>query len=251
MKSRIVVAILALGLATAQAGAQQLELGAVATGTASEVGAVFQFRASSAGLLTVVIRATAEGDLALTVGDEDGQPLAGGHSDQDLNGNAGAEQLVVTIPRAGAYTVRVRSWGEGGPFQIGASWLSFPALETPADPDGAPSRAIDLTTAQQSRQDALDHATGDYWDWFVITADRAGTLTVVTRAEEGDLALEAYQPGAYAYPAERSDADLQESGGNEALTLAVTAGQKLFFRVVDIGGFAPVSYRLQVSFMAD
>jgi hypothetical protein len=249
--SRLIVAVLAAGLVTASAAAQQLELGAVTTGTASEEGAVFQFRAASAGLLTVVVRASADGDLAITVGDEDGQPLAGGHADQDLNGNAGAEQLAVTVPRAGVYTVRVRSWNGSTPFQVGASWLAFPALETPEDPDGRPGNATVLAAAQQSRQDALDHATGDYWDWFVITADHAGTLTVVTRAEEGDLALEAYQPGAFTFPAERSDADLQGSSGSEALTLAVAAGQKLFFRVVDIGGYAPVSYRLQVSFIAD
>jgi hypothetical protein len=251
MKSRIAVAVLALGFAAPPAAAQQLELGAVITGTASDEGAVYQFRAASAGLLTVVVRATGEGDLAITVGDEDGQPLANGHGDQDLNGNAGAEQLVVTIPRAGSYTVRIRSWSGEASFQVGASWLPFAALETPADPDGRPGNSTALAAEQQSRQDALDHAAGDYWDWFVITAEQAGTLTVVTRAEEGDLALEAYNPGAYTYPAERSDADLQGSSGSEALTLAVTAGQRLFFRVVDIGGYAPVSYRLQVSFIAD
>lgn len=251
MKSRVVVAFLALGLVVAQAGAQQLTLGSVTTGTASEQGVVLQFTATSAGLLTVVIRSSADGDIVLTVGDEDGQPLAGGHSDQDLNGNAGAEQLVVTIPRAGTYTVRVGSWGGPVPFQIGASWLPFPALELPADPDGSPSRATALTTAQQNRQDALDPATGDYWDWYVITAEQAGTLTVVTRADEGDVALEAYHPGAFGSSAERSDSDLQGSTGNEALTLAVTAGQKLFFKVVDIGGQAAITYRLQVSFIPD
>lgn len=251
MHSRIVVTALALTLIASPGAAQQLEVGAVTTGTASEEGAVFPFRASSAGLLTVVVRATADGDLAVTVGDEDGQPLAGGHADADLNGNAGAEQLVVTIPRAGSYTVRIRSWTGSTPFQVGASWLAFPALETPADPDGRPGSATALGTEQQSRQDALDQAAGDYWDWYVVTADRAGTLTVVTRAEEGDIALEAYNPGAYTYPAERSDADLQGSAGSEALTLAVTAGQRLYFRVVDIGGYGPVSYRLQVSFIAD
>jgi hypothetical protein len=251
MKSRVAVALLALGLGAAQAGAQQLTLGSLTTGTASDQGTLYQFNAASAGLLTVVIRATADGDIVLTVGDEDGQPLSGGHSDQDLNGNAGAEQLVVTIPRAGTYTVRVASWGGSVPFQIGASWLSFPALELPVDPDGAPSRATALGTAQQSRQDGLDHATGDYWDWYVITAEAAGTLTVATRAEEGDVALEAYQPGSFGNPSERSDSDLQGSGGNEALTLAVTAGQKLFFKVVDIGGQAATSYRLQVSFIPD
>ncbi len=251
MKSRIVVAILALGLGAAQAEAQQLAVGSVTTGTASDQGTMFQFNAASAGLLTVVVRGAADGDLVLSVGDEDGQPLAGGHSDQDLNGSAGAEQLVVTIPRAGSYTVRVASWGGTVSFEIGASWLSFPALELPADPDGAPSRATRLTTAQQNRQDALDHATGDYWDWYVVTADGAGTLTVVTRAEEGDVALEAYLPGSFGNPSERSDSDLQGSGGNEALTLAVTAGQQLYFRVVDIRGQGAMSYRLQVSFIPD
>jgi hypothetical protein len=244
--------LMVLGLAAVPAAAQELELGRVTTATASGDGSMFQFRATSAGMLTVVVRGTGAGDLALGVGDQDGQMLPGGHSDQDIGGKVGAEQLAVAIPRAGLYTVRVGAWGETVSFQIGASWVPFPELETPADPDGAPSRATALTTAQQNVQESLDGSAGDYWDWFVITADRAGTLTVVTRAPEGDLALELYEPGSYASPSERSDADLQDSGGNEALTLAVTAGQKLFFRVVDIGGGdSPVSYRLQVSFIPD
>ena len=251
MRSRMVSVLLGLGLVAAPVAAQQLEPGRVVTGTASDQDAVFQFRAASAGVLTVVVRATGEGDLSLVVGDEDGQMLPDGHSDQDLSGNAGAEQVTVTIPRAGVYSARVRTWSGTVPFQIGASWLSFPALETPADPDGAPSRATVLTTGQQNVQDALDASTGDHWDWFVITADRAGTLTVVTRAAEGDLALEAYEPGSYLSPSERSDQDLQESGGNEALTLTVAAGQKLYFKVVEIGGGTALSYRLQVAFIPD
>jgi hypothetical protein len=100
-------------------------------------------------------------------------------------------------------------------------------------------------------QDSLDAQSGDYWDWFVVTVERAGTLTVVTRAPEGDIALEAYHPGEFQRPVERSDQDLQETGGNEALTLVVAAGEKLYFRVVEIGSGEMVRYRLQTSFIPD
>ena len=72
---------------------------------------------------------------------------------------------------------------------------------------------------------------GDYWDWFVLKAEKGGTLTVATRAEEGDLILEAFSPGEFAEALERSDQDLQGNGGNEALTLVVDPGDEFFFKV--------------------
>jgi len=87
-------------------------VGAVATGAAiqlaplpigkSDAGvaaadkpAVYEFKAASAGLLSVVVQG--DGDLALVVVDEDGQALPEGSSDRDLNGSSGAEQVLVTL----------------------------------------------------------------------------------------------------------------------------------------------------------
>lgn len=245
--------LLLLGGLWSTGAAQQLELGRLTKGsTADEHVATFAFRSASAGILTVAVRSASESDLVLVVTDMDGQPLPNGRSDQDVGGDTGAEQFAVTIPRADDYQVRVETFGSGdATFQIGASWLGFPSLETPADPNGSPRSATRLPMEQQTLDEALDGAAGDYWDWFALSTSRSGTLTVATRAEDGDLVLEAFREGAYAEPMERSDQDLQESGGNEALTLSVRAGETLYFKVSAFGGATTVAYRLQVGFIPD
>jgi hypothetical protein len=245
---------LLVGLAFASSlTAQQLEIGGVVSGSTSDMDvADFPFPASSAGVLTVAVRSTDETDLILVVTDADGQPLPEGRSDQDMGGNTGAEQFAVTIPRAGSYRVRVERYGSGtAAFRLGASWVAFPALEVPPDPDGSPSSATPIRIGQAVMQESLNGKMGDYWDWYVFSANQSGTLTVATRAEEGDLVIEAFEEGSYGEPMERSDQDLQEKGGNEALTLIVTRGQRLYFKVSAFDEGAEIAYRLQVGFMPE
>lgn len=248
----IAACLLLLALAPA-AQAQRLETGSIATGkTSDEDPASFEFRASSAGVLTVVVRAEGDTDLTLAVTDADGQPLPDGESDQDIGGNTGAEQFAVTLPRAGTYRVIVQTYGWGtSSFRIAASWLEFPDLEVPADPDGSPSAAMRLAAEQQSVSNSIDGSAGDYWDWYVITGDRAGTVTVATRTEDGDLVLEAFEEGAYTEPLEYSDQDLQGSSGNEALTLSLAEGQSLYFKVKAFSEGSAIEYRLIVGFIPD
>lgn len=235
------------------ASAQQLELGRIVSASSSGAGgASFEFAAKSAGILTVVARSTDQSDIVLSVTDLDGQQLPNGRSDQDIGGNTGAEQLAITIPRTGTYRVIVESLGGGtAAFTIGASWLSFPELEVPADPDGSPSTAHSLGLEQQTVEQSLDGSQGDYWDWFVFSSDRAGTLTVATRAEEGDLVLQAFQEGEYNEALEHSDQDLQGVSGNEALTLVVEPGQRFYFKVSAFSEGAAIDYRLQIGFMPE
>ncbi len=247
------------------ASAQQLQAGRVIGATTSanpNVVTTFAFQAESAGVLTVVVRSIDETDLVLSVTDADGQPLPDARSGQDLGGDSGAEQLAVTLPRAGWYQVRVEPNSMGvAAFRIGASWLPFADLEFPVDPDGSPSTAIPLPPEQQTHHDSLDEVMGDYWDWFVIVPDRAGTLTVVTRmallpgallvAEEGDLVLQAFEEDSYAEAWESSDQDLQGVLGHEALTLSVVPGEPIYFRVWAYSSSDPINYRLLVSFIPD
>lgn len=228
-----------------------LTLGKVAEGMIGiDGGAAFGFEAASAGVLTVVARSKDESDIFLVVTDADGQPLPNGRSDQDMGGNSGAEQFAVTLPRAGRYLVRVENYGgEQLPFRLGASWLPFPELAVPPDPDGSPSSAVVIRVGQDTREDSLDGTSGDYWDWFVLRAEKGGTLTVATRAEEGDLILEAYSPGEFADALERSDQDLQGKGGNEALTLVVDPGDEFYFKVSAFSQGSTIPYRLQVGFI--
>ena len=248
------LAFLLAGVSLAsKAGAQQLEPGQIVGGsTSDEEVAAFQFRAESAGILTVIVRSADETDLVLRVTDADGQPLPNGESDQDLGGNSGAEQFAVTIPRPGTYMVRVETYGWGkSTFRLGSSWIAFPDLEVPPDPDGSPSTAIELAVEQQTVGNSIDGNAGDYWDWYVLSSKRSGTLTIATRAEEGDLVLEAYNDGEYTEPMESSDQDLQGVSGNEALTLSVTKGEKVYFRVRAFSEGSSLQYRLQVGFIPD
>jgi hypothetical protein len=234
--------------------AQRLSIGSVTGGTTSSGNpASFQYRAESAGILTVAIRSTDETDLVLVVTDADGQVLPEGRSDQDLDGDGGAEQVAITLPRPGLYQVRVEPYSSGlSSFRIGASWLGFPDLEQPGDADGTPSTARSITIQQGPINDMLDPTSGDHWDWYALRADRAGMLTVATRASDGDLVLEAFAEGNFGDSEERSDQDLQGTSGNEALTLSVTPGQTLYFKVSMYGNpDNPISYRLSIGFIPD
>ncbi len=253
LKPLAIVGLLIPALAADPAVAQQIRPGQIVDASTSDSKpASFPFTAESAGVLTVVVRASSENDLVLMVTDSDGQPLPEGRSDQDLGGDRGAEQSAVTLPRAGTYMVRVEPFGGGMVrFRMGASWLPFPDLEIPADPDGSPSGARQLPAEQTRIDDSIDGSQGDYWDWFVVTANRAGTLTVATRADEGDLVLEAFEEGEYSTAMERSDQDLQEVLGNEAITLAVQPEQKIYFKVSPVSDGQAVSYRFQIGFIPD
>lgn len=232
-------------------GPSYLDSGKVVEGSTGWEGAAsYGFKAESAGVLTIVVRSGDGTDLYLLVTDSDGQPLPDGRSDQDLGGDAGSEQFAVTLPRAGDYRIRVETYEESqSSFKIGVSWLSFPALAVPADPDGSPGAAIRIKLGQDTRTDSIDGTSGDYWDWFVLKAEEGGTLTVATRAEDGDLILEAFFPGEFTEAMERSDQDLQGTGGNEALTLVVEAGEEFFFKVSAFSQGSVIPYRLQVGFI--
>ena len=108
-----------------------------------------------------------------------------------------------------------------------------------------------MAVEQQSVRNSIDGNSGDYWDWYVLTAKRSGTLTVLTRAEEGDLVLEAFTDGEYTEPMESSDQDLQGVSGNEALTLSVMEGETVYFKVRAFSEGSSIQYRLQVGFIPD
>ncbi len=220
--------------------------------TSTAAVASYEFNAPTAGVLTVVVRTTSQTDLVLLVTDADGQALPEGRSDQDIGGDSGAEQLAITLPRAGAYSVLVQPFSSGlGEFRIGASWLEFSELERPGDADGSPSTASPLAVGQ-GINDTIDPSMGDYWDWFSIQITQSGQLTVATRAEEGDLVLESFNEGEFAEPSEHSDQDLQEVSGNEAIVLFVTAGQTLYFKVSAFSSIGEaIAYRLTAGLIPD
>lgn len=250
--SRLALACLLLLAVSAPLAAQSpLPVGSTAAGALGANGeaARYRFLASGSGVLTVVAHGT--DDLTLAVMDEDGQPVADGTADRDLNGNVGSELLSVVLTEGGTYLVEVRSHGsEGGSFTVGGAWVPMPAFARPADPDGRPSRAGRLTIGA-THTDALHPDEGDQWDWFTVSVTERTTLVVVTRMDEGvqgDLALEVYLDSDYSTPAVQSDQDLQGNLGNESVTVDVRAGQPMHIKVRSLSSSGDaIPYRVSIT----
>jgi hypothetical protein len=235
-------------LSARQAGSA-LPIGKSDAGQASDNSpANYQFKAATAGILTVAV--VGDGDIELVVTDEDGQPVQDGTSDNDLFGSTGTEKVSVVLPEAGAYRVQVRTVdGGSSKFQIGGSWISMTALARPADPDRRPGQARALEVGK-SHEDSIDTARGDPWDWFVFTPAQAGTLAIILRPvskESFDLTLETYAAGDFTKATASSDQDLQGHAANESISIDVPAGQKVYVKVYAGFGSASGKYRLSSS----
>lgn len=207
---------------------------------------VFAATAASAGLLAVVLTSeTGDADLVLSVCDEDGQLMSEGRSDRDYQGNRGHEFVSLVLPEAGTYLVIVEcsSGAEKASFALSAAFAAAPAFASATpDADSRPSRATAVTVGKPI-EDTL--GGGDTWDWFAVRAEAAGTLTILTKAAEGDLKLEAYNEGNYRAAVAQSDQDLQGVKGNESLNLEVEAGQTIYVKVSTFfSGSEVVPYRL-------
>jgi hypothetical protein len=247
------LAVLSL-LAVPLAAQAPLPIGSKASGTtSSEAPAEFRFTPPSAGVLTIVVRGN--DDLTIQVVDEDGQLVPMGTADGDNNGSTGLEYLAVPIGQADPLRVRVTLLsddGGSGAFTISAAFLAEEGFAQAADPDRRPSLARALTVGG-AMEESLNPEEGDRWDWFVIRASEAMTVTVLTRMDEGstgDLVLSAFTGGNMDAEIAHSDQDLQGHLGNESVTVALKAGDVLHIKVAslqDSGGAAP--YRISVGRM--
>lgn len=233
----LTAAVLLSNVGSAAQQAAPLPLGKVEAGVATaQKATVYEFKAATAGLLSVAIQG--DGDIALVVVDEDGQSIPEGTSDRDLHGSSGAEQVMVTLTEPGTYRVQVRLLDGQGKYQIGAAWIPFPARARPSDPDKRPGTARPVEPGT-SYEDSLDAATGDAWDWYVFTPKTSGTLTVVLRPvgeSQVDLQLDVYATADFSRSTVRSDQDMQDNPANESATLDVKAGQKIYVKVTTLNG---------------
>ena len=252
----IALAILFAALVSPSAGAGEaaqatgvLQLGATASGqVGGDQPAVLEFEAETAGILTVVVRGTGGADLILAVTDDLGQALGDARSDQDLGGDTSAEHLMAPITVPGIYHVRVEAFSGQSGFEIAAGWIAFPSMETAVDADSRPTGAIKLVPGAPMN-DALNPNEGDAWDWYAVTSDAGGVLTVLTEAPEGDLALEVFAEGDFGEALQRSDQDTGGVSGNESITMRIEAGQTLYFKVSPVFSFGdaiPYSIRAGV-----
>ncbi len=236
--------LLSAGLAGAQ-DHRDLPLGEM---TAAQLvtgdGATFRFIAETSGLLTVMIHGD-DIDLFIEVTDAIGLLVEEGRVDLDLFGNAGAEHFSRALRRPGEYRVRVGSFMEElGEFSIGATWLPVVAIEVPPDPDGSPDTATMLVPGTPL-EDTLDDAVGDAVDWYIVEATADIVVTVITEGED-DVFLEAYVDGDFSSYTDRSDQDLQGSGGNESVTVRLRTDEKAYFKVMPFSGSVRYSIRAGV-----
>lgn len=249
--ARLAILVVLLGCAASVLAAtfqsSPLPMGTPADATLGADGsAVFDFQADGAGLLSVSVYTSGDADLYLTLADEYGQSLAS--SDSDLGSHMGSEVLSAPIRIPGPYQVVVHSRGGGAGFRILGAWLPTPGMELPADPDGNPGDATQLTVGTP-HSDSIDPDSADGWDWFSVTVADGGLVSVVVEAPEGDLALELYRDGHFGEAAERSDQDLEDVSGNEAITVRAQAGETLYFKVLPVFGNQAIAYTIRVGVM--
>jgi len=227
-----------------------LQLGSTASGlVAGGKPAVFEFEAETAGVLTVVVRGAGGADLILLVTDDIGQALGDARSDQDLGGDASAEQLMTALTVPGTYHVRVEAYSGQSSFEIAAGWIAFPSMEAAADADSRPTEATSLVPGTPV-SDSLDPNAGDGWDWYAVTSETGGLITVLTESSEGDLALEVFAEGEFGEAITRSDQDTGGVSGNESITMRIEAGQTLYFKVSPVFSFGEaVPYTIRAGVM--
>ena len=247
------IAVLALVAFPLAAQAPLPTNGKVSGTTTAGAPAEYRFTPPSAGVLTVVVRAN--DDVTITVTDEDGQMLTGGYADSDNNGSTGLEFLAIPLGSTDQVRILVTMLSEEdgtGAFTIGGTFVAEEGFAQVADPDRRPSLARTIAVGS-AMEDAVHPDEGDRWDWYVIRATEAMTVTVMTRMEagvEGDLVLTAYTGGVFDSEVAQSDQDLQEVLGNESVTVTLKAGDVLHVKVASLsetGGAAP--YRISVGRM--
>lgn len=247
--TRTVTAALAACLMSTVPGAAQtpLPMGTMLESTVTGDGvSSFLVEVAEAGFLTVVARSVDGEDIRLSITDDEGQLLPDGRVDADLDGDMGAEQTVIALPRPGRYQVRVETYGlRGTAFSVGGSFLASPLVAVPPDPDGKPSGAIALAVGAD-HSDVIDPAAGDGYDWFVFDVAEAGVLTVLTRSSDGDLALDLFVGDDFHEPTQSSDQDQGGVLGNESVTVDVEVGQVVRVRVGPsyVGVAARTTYRI-------
>ncbi len=223
--------ILALPLsATAFAETDPLPLGKSEQGQASpDEPRVYSVTVDGPGILTVAVRSGNGEDLGINIADAHGQTLANGYGDIDEFGILGDEQLASTLGSAGDYLVYISAYDQHATYTIGASYLPMAEAELPEDPLGAPDTASPLKPGQKMG-DTIRPARGDHYDWYRVTPEHNGVLTVYTRGAE-DVILEAYQEGEYHDSLATADGTDQTAMGNESITLDVRENEPVYFRV--------------------
>lgn len=225
--------------------AESLPLGETIEGSTGNPDiASYEFQTESAGVLTVIVRATS--DVVINVVDELGVQIVDGYVDTDYYGDGGAEQGAIIIGEAGDYQVRIEPLSGTADFVLAANWLPFEAVGRKADPQGTPDESIHMGIGK-IYNGLIRESLGDRQDWYRVEAARDGVLNVSTRTPGSDVVLEYYQDGNFGSSVERSDQDLDGDTGRESITVNAREGQVYYFVVTAFSSDADYSVRAMIS----
>ena len=193
--------------------------------------AVFRFEADKAGGLAVVARGEDGLDLALELTDDTGQAVYNGYGDGDWFGDLAWEQAVLPMPREGVYRLYVDAIEGDGEVEVLARVLPFPRNAMPADPLGSPTQAAALEPGAWTTQ-SIRPQRGDLRDWYRLEATRDGVVTALLQGEgDTDFILEAFTEHEFRAALRFADDTDPDRLGDESITLEVSQGEPIYFRV--------------------
>jgi len=227
------------------ASSEELPLGkTVEVKTTDQKPAVFELKAEGPGMLSVFARAKSGMDIVLEIRGDDDAELDNNSIDLDYRGDQGAEQASWILPVAGNYTVVVRPhFGKkAADVVFGATWLPHPSLA------GA---------APLGRKSAVPIKTGEWIKGqigaekrimlYAFEAKEGGTLTVSTRAAQGDIVLKAYKDRIRDDQIiATSDQDLDGNTAKEIVNFSMERGLTYYVAVHPFGnGVMNVNFEIQ------
>ncbi|MEM7682569.1 MAG: hypothetical protein AAF288_11485 [Planctomycetota bacterium] len=191
----------------------------------------FRFEAPEPGMLFVAVEGGAgEGDFTLDVATAQGVALQDGHSDSDIGGMATAERVAAGLTEAGAYRVTLSDFGNDRvDYRLVASFVPM-EITRPVDPDGGIPDAEALELGRTIKRE-LDADRGDKADWYRVPVGPKGYLGVIARADHADLVLSVYKPDDLNNAEARSDQDLFNDLGHEALLLILDGETEYLLKV--------------------
>lgn len=197
----------------------ELELGTVIDANAANDEMLFVITLDGPGMLTVVARPP-QGqelgqDITLSLFDSEGNQVH--NSDSDLEGMLWNELFTIPVTEPGDYVIEVGSIGTPGMVRVGASFISMPGLQGPV------GKELVLGVGQS---DVVVGATNYTID---IPEGDDGYLSVFTRGESGDIALEIQARGGAVL--DSVDSDMGGSLVNEAIFTQVEGGNRYTVRV--------------------
>jgi len=197
-------------------------------------------------------------------------------SDQDLNGDRGNEEIVLTVQQGEAYYFLVTPWSQAYTpnFALDVRWQgtprparedvgpahlpgrNLPGAVIPGAGKGQPPRktspAPPQVEAARLKIDEARRASVVPSKGYVVlefTAPQTGDLRVWTTRSTGDLVLSAFEGNLQTTELQTSDQDLNGDLGAEEVRLRVEEGKRYLFRVRPFGNAGAPAFDIEAAWI--